>query len=76
MYQVVAQIGQSKPVIPALKADDGSTDVESVDTAIDAVPVDAADGEEQPKDAGMTDAFGGSDKDAFGASDGDAFRQK
>ncbi|CDL35969.1 hypothetical protein [Citrobacter freundii] len=28
------------------------------------------------KDAGMTDAFGGSDKDAFGASDGDAFRQK
>ncbi|EAA7507589.1 lytic transglycosylase domain-containing protein [Salmonella enterica] len=74
--KVVAQIGQSKPVIPALKADDGSTDVESVDTAIDAVPVDAADGEEQPKDAGMTDAFSGSDKDAFGASDGDAFRQK
>ena len=40
------------------------------------MPVDAAVGEEQPKDAGMTDAFGGSDKDAFGASDGDAFRQK
>ncbi|MFP1771061.1 lytic transglycosylase domain-containing protein [Lonsdalea quercina] len=65
--KVVAQIGQSKPVIPALKADDGSPDVESVDTAVGAVAV-----KEQPKD-GMTDAFGGSDNDAFGSPNGDAF---
>ncbi|EEC4048974.1 transglycosylase SLT domain-containing protein [Salmonella enterica] len=75
--KVVAQIGQSKPVIPALKADSSSTEqVESVDLSVDAELVGTTEDENKPTEAGMSDAFSGSDKDAFGAFGGDAFRQK
>ncbi|HBV4265978.1 TPA: lytic transglycosylase domain-containing protein [Klebsiella pneumoniae] len=71
---VVAQTGQSKPVIPALKADSGTAEVESTDTPITTDP--AAEEDNTHKKDGMTDAFGGSENDAFGKSDGDAFKQK